>query len=94
MVISSQRAILHVTIRDFLKQAPVLSIIVDRPGKPLKPPLKVPKEDCKQPSIADSFKPGKRTAGEKKAEEGEAAKATAAGLALSWGGRTPRGQGH
>jgi hypothetical protein len=47
-----------------------------RPGKPPKPPLKALKGD-KQLGDADFFKPSNRTASEKKAAEGEAAKARA-----------------
>ena len=47
-----------------------------KPGKPPKPPLKVSKGD-KQLGVADFFKPDIWTASEKKAAEGEAAKAHA-----------------
>jgi hypothetical protein len=46
----------------------------DRPGRPPKPPLKAPKENI-QLGVADFFKPSNRTSSEKKAAEGEAAKA-------------------
>jgi hypothetical protein len=46
------------------------------PRKPPKPALKAPKED-KQLGVADFFKPDIWTASEKKAAEGEAAKAHA-----------------
>ena len=54
----------------------VFSMNRDRPGKPPKLPLKAPKGD-KQLGVADFFKPDSRTASEKRAAEGEAAKAQA-----------------
>ena len=51
-----------------------------RPGKPPKPLLKAPKGD-RQLGVADFFKPSIQTASEKKATEGEAAKAHAESVA-------------
>jgi len=53
-----------------------LSMNRHKPGKPPKPPLKVSKGD-KQLGVADFFESSNRLASEKKAAEGEAAKAYA-----------------